>query len=187
MLPIFKSGRQLKVLAHLVINEGREFTLPELVEQTGVPQPTVWREVDRLAGAGLLQVRRVGRSLLVEADASSPYFPELRSLSLKLFGPAVLLGEQLAGVAGAEEAFVFGSWALRYSGEAGNPPGDVDVLVVGDADADALEDACEPLRDAVGLPINVVVVSRGEWEEARSGFLRQVKRGPLVRILGSAA
>ena len=187
LLPIFRSAHQIKMLAHVLINSGREFTVPEIVRETGIPQPSVWREVDRLGKAGILDVRRVGRSLIVAANDASPFFPELRSLSLKLYGPVVLLGERLSGVPGVEAAFVFGSWALRYEGERGSAPGDVDVLVIGDADPDLVDDIFDPLRDVLGLPINSVVVSRDEWDNARSGFLRQVKRGPLVRVLGPAA
>ena len=44
-------------------------------------------------------------------------------------------------VPGVAEAYVYGSWAARYRGQAGDVPRDVDVLVIGDADEDDLYEA----------------------------------------------
>lgn len=182
-LPIFRSPRQFKVLGHLLINAGRSFTIPQLVEATDVSQPTVWREVERLRRAGILTSVRMGRTEVVRADESSRFFPELQSLALKLMGPAVLLREQIGEIAGIEEAWIFGSWAARHLGQPGPAPADVDLLVVGNVEPDVIDDAVEPLQRSFGMPVNPVVVSHSEWADASSGFLRQLKSEPLVPVL----
>lgn len=182
-LPIFRSSRQFKILAHVLIHAGRSFTIPQLVEATGVSQPTVWREVERLRQAGIFSSTRIGRTELVRADESSRFFPELQSLALKLAGPAVLLAERLAPLDGLREAFVVGSWAARYLGEAGPAPRDLDVIVVGRAmDPVDVDIAVEPLAETLGFPVSTVVVSPEEWKSARSGFLREVRTRPMVPI-----
>lgn len=120
---------------------------------------------------------------LVEANQASTYFPELRALLLKAAGPAVVVGEQLRRIPGIDEAHVFGSWARRYGGEIGPPPADVDVMVVGEADPDAVETACLEAGRRLGLEVNPVVLSGEEWRRSRSGFVRQVRKGPLVQVL----
>lgn len=187
LLPIFRSPQQLKVFAHLLISAGREFTVPELVRVTRVSQPTVWREIDRLMKAALVTVESIGRSKVIKANEDSPYFPELRSLAMKLLGPAVILGERLEDLEGVEEAYIFGSWARRYEGELGPPPADIDVLIVGDADPDDAEDVCNGLQEVFDVEVNSVVVSGSDWKAARSGFLQQVKKGPLVPVVEKAA
>ncbi|MGH2786434.1 MAG: nucleotidyltransferase domain-containing protein [Actinomycetota bacterium] len=187
LLPIFRSPQQLKVFAHLLINAGKKFTVPELVRVTGVSQPTVWREIDRLEKAALATVDSVGRSKVINANEDSPYFPELRSLAMKLLGPAVILSERLEDLEGLKEAYIFGSWARRYHGEPGPPPADIDVLIVGDADPDEAEDRCRGLQEILDVEVNSVVVSRSEWKAARSGFVREVQKGPLVPIVEKAA
>ena len=187
LLPIFRSPQQLKVFAHLLINAGKEFTVPELVRVTEVSQPTVWREIDRLEKAALVTTESVGRSKVVKANEDSPYFSELRSLAMKLLGPAIILSERLEALEGVEEAYIFGSWARRYEGEPGPPPADIDVLIVGDADPDDAEDACQGLQELFDVEVNSVVVSRSDWKAARSGFLREVKKGPLVPVVEKAA
>ena len=120
---------------------------------------------------------------LVEANEDSTYFTELRALLLKATGPAILLGDRLRRVHGIDEAYVFGSWARRYAGEIGPTPADIDVMVVGDADPDAVEAACLHAGRRLGLEVNPVVLSGAEWRRSRSGFVRQVRKGPLVRVL----
>lgn len=164
------------------MHTGSEFSIAELQRRTGIPQQTISREVDRLTRAGMLAVRAVGRAKLVQANADSPYFPELRGLLLKATGPAVVLGDRLRQIPGIDEAYVFGSWGRRYEGEVGPPPADVDVLVVGDADPDAVDAACAEAGRRLGLEINPVVLSEGEWRRSRSGFVRQVREGPLVQL-----
>lgn len=182
-LPVFRSPAQLKILGHLLVNAGRSFTIPQLVEVTGVSQPTAWREVDRLRQAGILTSVRMGRTELVRADESSRFFPELQSLALKLMGPVVLLRDRIAEVAGVEEAWIFGSWAARYLGDPGPPPADIDLVVIGDVEPDVIDGTVEPLQRVFGMPVNPLVVSRTEWASAASGFLRHLKTQPLVPVL----
>ena len=187
LLPIFRSQHQLRLLGDLFVNAGSSRSIAELEHRTGIPQQTISREVDRLSKAGLLRIQSRGRMKLVEANADSTYFPELRALLLKAVGPAVVLGQEFEGLTGIDEAYVFGSWARRYEGEIGPPPGDVDVMVVGDTDPDSVESASLQAGRRLGLEVNPVVLSSGEWRRSRSGFVRQVRSGPLVRILPTAS
>ena len=104
---------------------------------------------------------------------------------LKVAGPAVVLSEALAGVRGIREAHIFGSWARRYRGEHGPSPADVDVVVVGDADPEAVEAVCMEVGRRLGLEVNAIVLSEEEWERRASGFLRRLREGPLVQVAPS--
>lgn len=182
LLPIFRSGNQLRLLGFLFVHAGAEFSIAELERRTGISQQTISREVARLTEAGLLSVRRAGRMTLVGANEGSSYFPDLRALLLKAAGPSVMLAERLAEIAGITEAYLFGSWARRYDGEPGPPPADVDVLVIGDADPDAVEAVCEDVGRDLGLEVNPVVLSEAEWRDPASGFVRQLRGGSLVEL-----
>lgn len=182
LLPIFRSQNQFRLLGYLFVHADDAISIAELERRTGIPQQTISREVDRLAEAGLLAVRSSGRMRLVTANADSPYFAELQGLLLKAAGPAVVLSDALAEVRGIDEAHVFGSWARRYRGESGPSPADVDVVVVGDADPEAVESVCTEVGRRLGLDVNAIVLSVEEWERRASGFLRQVREGPLVQV-----
>jgi hypothetical protein len=131
LAPIFRSDTQLQILAATYLEPERRFTIPELVQRSSRPQPTVAREVDRLTESGLVESElRHGRRT-VWAAASSPIFDELRSILLKTIGPKAVLEERFTGMRGVDRAMIYGSWARRYHGEAGPLPADVDLLVIG--------------------------------------------------------
>lgn len=142
------------------------------------------REVARLSEAGILRTSIRGRLHLVEADDRLSWHGELRSLLLKTIGPATVLEDLLAAIPGIEEAYVFGSWAARYHGQPGPPPADIDVLVVGAVDLDALYAACRRAEAELRLDVNPVVRTAAEWRRRDRGFLDAIRKGPLVPLGG---
>jgi len=184
LLPILRSQTQARLLSALLLEPERQWTVSALAQRADVSQPTATREVQRLERAGLLVVsgNRSARSITV--DTGSPYFPELAPLVLKAFGPVRVIAEELAEINGMEEAWLFGSWARRYLGEAGGSPAVIDVLVVGRPDLDALATATTRAGGTLGRPVGSTVLTRDEWIEASSGFVRAVRDGARVRVLG---
>ncbi len=174
----------MRLLGQLFLHPDREQTVAELEQATGIPQQSVSREVNRLLETGLVEGRRLGRLHLVKPNQASPYFPELAGLLLKALGPRSVLAERLNGVKGIEEAYIFGSWARRYEGEPGAPPGDIDLVVIGDFDVDAVYGACGDAGAVLGQEVNAVMLTPEEWRSRRSGFVREVANGPLVRVSG---
>src|SRR5439155_8362383 len=103
-------------------------------------------------------------------------------LALRAFGPARVVAEELSRIRGADEVYIFGSWAARYQGEEGPPPGDLDVLVVGSPDRDEVYEAALRVEHRVRREVNATVRSKAVWEAARDGFVRQVRSSPLIRV-----
>ena len=99
------------------------------------------------------------------------------------FGPMPLLAEALSGLAGVIEAYIYGSWAARYRGEPGPPPGDVDVLVVGSPDPDALFDLAERASQRLGREVNVHRISPESWAaDTTDPFVTSVRERPLAAL-----
>jgi len=70
---------------------------------------------------------RVGRNRMLRAAAGSIVTRPLTDLLAVTFGPLPVLSELLATVPGIDAAYIYGSWAARYDGEAGPlPPVDDD-------------------------------------------------------------
>lgn len=174
---------QGELLALVLLHPEREYSITELANGVGVTPTAVLREVDRLAGGGILTDRRVGRSRLVKARTDTPLYRPLSDLMSVSFGPLPLLPEALAGLEGVQQAYIHGSWAARYNGEPGPPPTDVDVVVVGDPDADALFDLAEEVSTRLRREVNVHRVSAEAWEARTDDpFLTSVRERPLVRL-----
>lgn len=179
--PLLVSEAAGDVLVALLI-VGGDWTVTELVAYTGRPRATVDRAVDQIAKSGAVRVtNRYGTTRLLAADDTSPVTAPLRSLLEVTHGPAELLAQPLSAVAGIEEAFVFGSWAARSSGVAGECPGDIDVLVVGTASVTDVALACVSAEQRLRRDVNPLVTIRENWSNP-DHFLTGVRNGPLIKI-----
>ena len=94
-----------------------------------------------------------------------------------------MVARELADLPGAEAVVLFGSWAARYLGEPGRSPNDIDVLVIGSPDRDAVDDAAERAEHVLGLPVQATVRSLAQWTVDRDSFVREIKARPLVVVL----
>jgi predicted nucleotidyltransferase len=182
LLPIFRSELQGRLLALLYARSDRGQSITALAARLGSHVATVQREVARLEESGILTSERVGHTRLVRPDLSSPYAEDLSSLVIKAFGPAHVLGPLLAGIPGVEHAYLFGSWASRYRGASGPAPADIDVLVIGKPDRDAVDRVALEVQQQVGREVNITIRSREAWERGDDGFLQSVRAGDLVPI-----
>jgi hypothetical protein len=134
--------------------------MEELARACDKPYQTVSGEIRRLQSGGLMATRVIGRSKLVRAEESSPYFAPLAQLVLMSFGPPLVVSEELAGLPGVEQTFTFGSWAARYDGQPGPAPHDVDVMLVGVPDRDAVDEAARRAQSRLLREVNVTLRSR---------------------------
>lgn len=183
--PIFRSDAQGRVLSAVFLaSEGKPVHVREIATRTGVPYSTVQREVDRLVDAGVLRTEAFANAKVVRPNRESPYFRELESLVTKTYGPATMIAEALVNERGVADAYIFGSWAARYHGDAGPTPGDIDVVIVVDEDADTtrIEDAVADATRALSREVNVVFTDVDDWATASSAFLRTIKSRPLVGL-----
>lgn len=183
LLPIFRSNTQLRLLGTLFLHPETERTIADIEQETGIPQQTASREVARLLHAEILEGRRVGRQHLIKPNRANPYFAELSGLLLKAVGPRSVMAEHLMAVEGIDEAYIAGSWARRYAGESGPPPGDIDLVVVGEPDVDQIYEVARRAGTILSQEVTPVILTSDEWQSPRSGFVRELRRGPLVGVV----
>jgi predicted nucleotidyltransferase len=184
LLPLLRSRLQAEVLTLVLLTPDREWTLTELASRVRSSVSSVQREVVRAEQAGVVTSRRVGNARLVKA-AASPLTVPLTELLLRSFGPRQVLAEELSGVPGIESAYLFGSWAARYAGQEGRPPADLDVLVIGTPDRDALDDAAQRAGARLAREVSVTIRSADWWRSGDDGFHSEILRRPLVQISGN--
>jgi DNA-binding transcriptional ArsR family regulator len=183
LLPILRSDTVGELLAQLFMHPEQGFTLTELATELGVSLPTVAREVDRMLAAGLVEQERVGRARRVSANSESALFRPLSDILALTYGPRPVLEDLLAGVAGVDGAMIYGSWAARYSGVPGPQPNDVDVLVLGSPDPDALFEVAEAARLRLKRDVTIRALPSGVWDQSSTDpFLRHVKSRPMVPL-----
>jgi hypothetical protein len=187
LFPVFRSRAQAEILAAVLLQPDREWTATDLADRLGLPLTTVADEVRRLASAEVFAVRKVGRSNLLSANMSNAAVKPLTELVLATAGPHLVVADAFAGLAGVERVLIYGSWAARYHGEAGPPPHDLDVLVIGRPDRAAVYAAANKVEARIGLPVNPVVASRRRWASDDDPLITQVKSSPVVDVPLAAA
>ena len=187
LLPILRSRVQGDLLALTYLNPDTEYSLTELAKTIGASVQAVHQEVDRLVTGGLLLDRRLGPMRLVRAATDSLLSDPLTALLAVTYGPLPVLTAALGPVAGVERAFIYGSWAARYCGQSGPLPGDVDVLVIGTADLDALDEVAAEARGRLNREVNIRQLRQPVWEQGSDPFVVTVRARPLVELQIRAA
>ena len=183
LLPILRSQQQGEILALLLGDPDRELSLAEISQLTGAPHPSVYREVQRAEQVGLVTSRKVGNTRLVRADTCSPYYAGLADVLTRAFGVPAVLAEALRDVGGIDEAYVYGSWAARHSGESGRRPvGDIDVLVLGEPDRDRLYDAVSAAEQRLGREVQATVRESGWLNTGSGSFHETVTSRPMLKL-----
>ncbi len=184
LLPLLRSQVQGDVLATVYLSPEAEFSVTELARRAGASAKAAAHEVARLVNAGLLADRRIGNLRLVRRGPETPLTRPLTDLLAVTYGAIPVLTEALSGVTGIETAYVYGSWAARYHGEPGPIPGDVDVVVVGTADLDVLDEIAGEAGRRLSREVSIHRVSSAKWKKppANDAFLASVRNRPLVEL-----
>ena len=185
-MPLLRSRLQAELLTLVLLTPGREWSLTELAERAGASVSSAQREMSRAEDAGVISSRRLGNTRLVSA-ADSPLTAPLTELLLRSFGPRQVVAEELAGLEGIEEAYLFGSWAARYAGQPGRAPADIDVLVIGEPDRDDLDEAAQRAGSRLAREVNVTVRPLEWWHQAGDGFHAEVTKRPLVAVFADTS
>jgi predicted nucleotidyltransferase len=153
----------------------------ELARRLGHPSQVVGRELQRLEDAGILASETIGRARRYRVNAASPIAADVRGLVLRTIGAEALIGAALAGVAGIEEAWIFGSHARGTE----RPSSDIDLLLIGPVDRAALSERLVDVEQELGRDVNVVAYTRAELADLESSgdpFVVDVLAGPRTRV-----
>jgi hypothetical protein len=184
LLPLLRSRVQGDLLALLYLHPNRDYSLTEAAALIGASVKTVHTEASRLIAAGFVRDSRRGNVRLLRAVTGTPVSRPLTDLLAVTYGPLPVLNDLLADVEGITHAFIYGSWAARYLGEPGPVPGDVDVLVVGTADPDDLDEIARAAQNRLGRPVDIRRVRPAAWAspDPADPFLASVRERPLVEL-----
>jgi DNA-binding transcriptional ArsR family regulator len=182
LFPVFRSTAQAEILAATLLHPNRELTITDLSRLLGIPLATVSDEAGRLLDAQILIARQVGRAKLLRANPHNRLVGPLAEIALATMGPHLIVREAFANVPGVERLLIYGSWAARYHGQAGPPPNDLDVLVVGKPDRAAVYAAADTVEKRSGLPVNPVIATTKRWNDPADPLIAQIKSSPYLEI-----
>lgn len=187
LLPILRTRHTGELLALLFLHPDQEFSISEISRRLCAPVGTIHAEVRRLEQSGLFTSRQVGNARLLKANQDNRYAAPIAHLVILAFGPQAIIAEEFADIAGAGKVLIFGSWAARYhEEEIAPPPGDIDVLVIGDPRRrDVYAAALRAQERLDSTEVNPVIRSMDDWETADDPLIQEIKARPAVVVIGN--
>lgn len=181
------SDSQSRVFRWLFGQPERGFHLSELRRLTGLGSASLQRELNRLAGAGLVNAERVGNLRRFQANEQSPVYAELLALTRKTLGVEPTLREALEPL-GPElkSAWIYGSVAKQTD----TATSDIDLMLVGEklTLAKVLK-VLVPLEPQLGRKINPTLYTPAEFKRRRAerdSFVNRVLAQPILPLIGDA-
>ncbi len=182
ILPLFRSEMQIRMLALLLLQPERGWTLQELVQALDAPASSVHRELGRAEAAGIVRRNAAVRPHSFQAATDDPLHEPLASLLRRSVG----VEEQLRTALERSDvvvATIYGSWA----GGTRRPDSDIDVLVIGDADLRELHRSVRPIGKSAGRTIDLSILTTDEFQNLlaeRSSFARRILEAPVIQLVG---
>jgi predicted nucleotidyltransferase len=172
------------VLALLLLHPELSLHVREIARLTDKAPGTLLRELNLLAGAGLLVKKAVGNQVHFQANPASPVYEELRGILKKTAGIADVLRETLEPLADrVRTAFVYGSVARGDE----RPGSDLDLMVIGDVKFADLIGALAPLHAVLRREINTSFYPPREFRAklaAAEPFLKRVLADKKIFLVG---
>ncbi len=180
---LFPRTRQA-ILAATLLHPERWWYLSDLARHLGVRPSSLQRELAALVKAGILDHRRDGNRVYVQANPHCPFLLELQGLLAKTVGLVEVLRDALVPfVEHIVLAFIYGSVARADE----IATSDVDVMIIGRIGLADLASALRQAEQQVGRPINPTLYTREEFVtklHAGQHFLTRVLEGKKLFIVG---
>jgi predicted nucleotidyltransferase len=180
---LITSKSRIEVLTWFVTHPGERFHYLQLDRLLASSRASLQRELKRLEDGGVLRSTKEANIRFYSIDQDYPLYPELKSIIFKTVGLADFLRDSLHEIGVIEVALIFGSVAKNAEDMAS----DVDLLVIGDIDMDALHEALDAAEQRTGREVNPTVYSREEWSgRVKTGwaFVTDVLEGKKIFLMG---
>ena len=181
------SDSQSRVFRWVFGQPDRSYHLSELRRLTGLGSASLQRELNRLAGAGLVRTERVGNLRRFQANPQSPVYGELVGLTCKTLGLEPVLREALLPlIPDLNAAWVYGSVAKQTD----TAQSDIDVMLIGEnLLLGRVLELLVPLEAQLGRKINPTCYTPADFERRRAepdSFVNRVLAQPMLPLIGDA-
>jgi predicted nucleotidyltransferase len=173
-----------QVLAAILLDLQKTWTLANLASSLSLHHATVQRELTTLENAGVIIKQREGGRTNYVADNSCPFLPELRTILAKTIGMVGNVRSALTALeSDIEVSFIFGSIAAGK----GNSGSDIDLMVIGEVSLRELSGMLRPLEHEIGREVNPSVYTASEFHDklsSKSHFLTSVMEADKLFVIG---
>ncbi len=183
MESLIGSKSRVKVLTLFLLNPGKRFYVREVERLTGENINSIRRELKNLESMGLLKSEKAGNLKYYTVNQDFNIYPELRDIFLKTVGAAEILGQGISSLRDIRAAFIYGSYAR---GDAG-PDSDIDMIVIGTVNEDALIMVVREIEKRLKREINYVLMAPDEFQSRKKRgdpFMSNVLKEEKIMLVG---
>lgn len=169
------------ILTLLFNHPQQSFYANEIMRYVNTGIGSVQRELEKLTGAGILQVNQVGNQKHYQANVKCPIYEELLSIVRKTFGIVDVLKQALLPVdKKIDVAFVYGS--VAKGGESAKS--DIDLMLIGNKlHYGEVMDLLLKVEGKLGRPVNPTIYTpkqiRDKLKSSDSFVTRVLKQDKL--------
>jgi len=180
---ITKSKTRKAILQLYFSNPKKKYYLRELEKILHFPVQNIRRELISLEKNGIFKREKSGNQVYYFLNMESPIYSDIRNIVSKTIGIENQLRDALSGIGGIKKAFIFGSFANGTQ----DALSDIDIMVVGDINEDALIEKISKLESKFEREINYHIYSEKEFEERKKekdSFISKILLRPIILLIG---
>jgi predicted nucleotidyltransferase/biotin operon repressor len=180
---LITSKSRVEILTRFVTHPGERFHYMQLDRLLKASRPSIQKELKRLEDAGILASQKEANTRFYWINQNHPLYPELKSIIFKTAGLADFLRESLAQIGPIDIALIYGSIAKNVE----DVRSDIDLLVIGDIDLDALHEAVDAAEKSIDREINPATFTHEEWRarvKRKQAFATDILAGPKIILIG---
>jgi len=182
-MSILKSKTRSSILKTFFDNPDKEYYLRQLEGLTGYSVGNIRREMIRLEADGIFKSRNVGKTKSYGLNKDYPLYDEIKNIVRKTIGIEYALKEVLRSCAGADFAFIYGSYAEARE----HVLSDIDIIVIGSVGPMQIKSALFEYQSTLGREINSIVYTRDEFLKKlneKNHFVSSIIKAKKIFIIG---
>lgn len=164
-------------------NPEQSFYIQEIGRILGKKPGIFQRTLNNMEEEGILVSEYKANARYFKANKGYPLYKELKSIVFKTVGVTGSLKEALKKVGNIKFSFIYGSYAKAKE----NVLSDIDLIVIGSSNEDALIKELDKLEDALNREINYKLYSLKEFKseiKEKEPFLLEILRDKKIMIIG---
>ncbi|MCF7860355.1 nucleotidyltransferase domain-containing protein [Patescibacteria group bacterium] len=183
MLNFLKNGGG-EILKLFFKDQDKEYYFREIAKKINRKPSYCQKYLDNLVEENILLDTRRGNMRFFRLNKKYPLYEEIKSIVSKTIGLENELKELIDKLDNVECAFVFGSIAKKTE----NSNSDVDLMLIGNINQDALTTIISPLEGKIAREINYHIYSNQEIVkkiEEHDGFISNIFSSPIIKLKGN--
>ncbi|HEY4663040.1 MAG TPA: nucleotidyltransferase domain-containing protein [Candidatus Humimicrobiaceae bacterium] len=146
------------------------------------PVQNIRRELLKLEKTGIFKREKSGNQVYYFLNTESPIFKDLKNIIAKTIGVENQLRVALSNFNGIKKAFIFGSFADGTV----DALSDIDIMIVGDINEDALIEIISNLESKFEREINYHIFSKKEFikrKQEKDSFISRILSKPTISLV----